>query len=374
MLIGEVARRSGVSARMLRHYDALGLVRPTGRTVGGYREYAADDVRRIFHVESLRSLGLSLKQIGRALEDPAFTPSALVGDLIQWTEDRLAREQELLERLRVIDASAPAGWQDVLRVVELMRELDSTSAARRQQAVLTRPEGLPVPAELLAGAVLAESDPHVAGALRWALARTGDDGVAALVAAARSEDVDIRRRAVLAIAGMAEVPGAIAVLTDRLEDPDALVRRRAALALGGQGVPAAVPTLVRMIVEGTNDVDAAEALGTLSQDPACATRITALLAEQLAAPTADSATRIRLLQALVEVEGTAPWRSCAKSPTTTTEQSPSWHRPWQEFWQSEPTTARATTRGRPGHVRQLYTSRESHVLVPSWIKVSLLRT
>ncbi|MGW4224311.1 HEAT repeat domain-containing protein [Streptomyces bauhiniae] len=306
MLIGEVARRSRVSARMLRHYDALGLVRPTGRTVGGYREYSADDVRRIFHVESLRSLGLSLKQIGRALQDPAFTPSALVGDLIQWTEDRLARERELLERLRVIDASAPAGWQDVLRVVELMRELDSTSAARRQQAVLTPPEGLPVPAELLAGAVLSESDPHVAGALRWALARTGDDGVAALAAAARSEDVDIRRRAVLAIAGMADVPGAIPVLTDRLEDPDALVRRQAALALGAHGVSAAVPTLVRMIVDGTNDVDAAEALGTLSQDPASATRITTLLADQLAASTADSATRIRLIQALVELEGTAP--------------------------------------------------------------------
>ncbi|MYZ06205.1 MerR family transcriptional regulator [Streptomyces sp. SID2999] len=306
MLIGEVARRSGVSARMLRHYDALGLVRPTGRTVGGYREYSADDVRRIFHVESLRSLGLSLKQIARALEDPAFTPSALVGDLIQWTEDRLARERELLERLRVIDASAPAGWQDVLRVVELMRELDSTSAARRQQAVLTRPEGMPAPAELLAGAVLSESDPHVAGALRWALARTGDDGVAALAAAARSEDVDTRRRAVLAIAGMADVPGAIPVLTDRLEDPDVLVRRQAALALGAHGVPAAVPTLVRMIVDGTNDVDAAEALGTLSQDPASATRITALLADQLAAPTADSATRIRLIQALVELEGPTP--------------------------------------------------------------------
>ncbi|MFD8257430.1 MerR family transcriptional regulator [Streptomyces griseoluteus] len=306
MLIGEVARRSGVSARMLRHYDALGLVRPTGRTVGGYREYSADDVRRIFHVESLRSLGLSLKQIGRALEDPAFTPSALVGDLIQWAEDRLARERELLERLRVIDASAPTGWQDVLRVVELMRELDSASAARRQQAVLTRPEGVPVPAELLAGAVLSESDPHVAGALRWALARTGDDGVTALAASACSEDVDIRRRAVLAIADMAEVPGAIPVLMDRLEDPDALVRRQAALALGGHGVQAAVPTLVRMVVEGTNDVDAAEALGTLSRDAASAPRITSLLADQLAAPSADSATRIRLIQALVELEGTAP--------------------------------------------------------------------
>ncbi|MBT2420319.1 MerR family transcriptional regulator [Streptomyces sp. ISL-22] len=305
MLIGDVARHSGVSARMLRHYDALGLVRPTGRTVGGYREYSAEDVRRIFHVESLRSLGLSLKQIGRALEDPAFTPSALVSDLIRWTEDRLEREQELLERLRAVDASAPTGWQDVLRIVELMQGLDSTSAARRQQAVLARPEGASVPAELLAGAVLAESDPHVAGALRWALARAGGDGVAALAAGVHSEDVDIRRRAVLAIAGMAEAPGATAVLADALGDPDTRVRGHAALALGRQGVAGAVPALVGMVVEGSNDVEAAEVLGTLSQHFGCAERIMTALVDELAAPTADSATRIRLTQALVELPGTS---------------------------------------------------------------------
>jgi DNA-binding transcriptional MerR regulator len=75
VLIGEVARRCGVSTRMLRHYDTLGLVRPTGRTVGGYREYSEADLRRIFHVEGLRTLGLSLRQIGRALADPGFAPS-----------------------------------------------------------------------------------------------------------------------------------------------------------------------------------------------------------------------------------------------------------------------------------------------------------
>ncbi|MBL1097874.1 MerR family transcriptional regulator [Streptomyces coffeae] len=304
MLIGDVARHSGVSTRMLRHYDALGLVRPTGRTVGGYREYSAEDVRRIFHVESLRSLGLSLKQVGRALEDPAFTPSTLVSDLIRWTEDRLEREQELLERLRAIDASAPTGWQDVLHIVELMQGLNSTSAARRQQAVLARPEGVSVPAELLAGAVLAESDPNVAGALRWALARSGGDGVATLAAGMHAEDVDIRRRAVLAIAEMSEAPGATAVLADAIGDPDATVRRHAALALGRHGVTAAVPTLVGMVVEGANDVDAAEVLGTLSQDPGCADRIMAALVDELAAPTADSAMRIRLTQALVELSGT----------------------------------------------------------------------
>ncbi|MFJ5029385.1 MerR family transcriptional regulator [Streptomyces sp. NPDC088560] len=304
MLIGEVARRSGVSPRMLRHYDALGLVRPTGRTVGGYREYSAEDVRRIFHVESLRSLGLSLQQIGRALRDPAFTPSALVGDLIRWTEDRIERERELLERLRAIDASAPADWQDVLRVVELMQGLDSPSAARRQQAVLARPEGGPVPAELLADAVLAESDPNVAGALRWALARSGGDGTATLAAGMHAEDAGIRRRAVLAIAEMPEAPGATEVLADALRDPDPTVRGHAALALGRHGAAEAVPTLVRMVVEGSHDVDAAEVLATLSREPGCGDRVMTALVDELAAPTADSATRIRLIQALVELPGT----------------------------------------------------------------------
>ena len=303
MLIGEVARRSGVSTRMLRHYDSLGLVRPTGRTVGGYREYSAEDIRRIFHVESLRSLGLSLRQIGRALEDPDFAPSALVGDLIRRTEDRLKREQELLERLRTVDGSTPFGWEGVLRIVELLHGLDSPSAARRQQAVLAPAEDVSVPTELLAGAVLAESDPNVAGALRWALARAGGDGVASVAPGVYSEDVEIRRRAVLAIA---ELSGdeATAVLADALGDADPTVRRHAALALGTHGATAAVPTLVGMVVEGTNDVEAAEVLGTLSRDPGCADRVMSALVDELAAPTANSAVRIRLTQALAEMPAT----------------------------------------------------------------------
>ncbi|WP_432138135.1 MULTISPECIES: MerR family transcriptional regulator [unclassified Streptomyces] len=303
MLIGEVARRSGVSPRMLRHYDALGLVRPTGRTVGGYREYSPEDVRRIFHVESLRSLGLSLKQIGRALQDPAFTPSALVGDLIRWTEDRLERERELLARLRAIDASTPTGWQDVLRVVELMQGLDSHSAARRQQAVLSPPEGVRVPAGLLAEAVLTETDPNVAGALRWALARSDGGGTAVLTAGMRSRDAGTRRRAVLALAELPETPATTAALTGALADGDTRVRGQAAVALGRRGVTAAVPALVAMVVEGDNDVEAADTLSTLSEDPACAARITSALVDELAAPRADSAPRIRLTQALVELPG-----------------------------------------------------------------------
>lgn len=303
MLIGEVARRSGVSARMLRHYDSLGLVRPTGRTVGGYREYAAQDIRRIFYVEGLRSLGLSLRQIARTLDDPGFTPSTLLGDLIRKTGERLDRQRELLDRLRMVDAAEPAGWQDIARVVDLLHGLGSRSASRRQQAALTPTGQASVPAELLARAVLAESDPNVAGALRWALVRAGGDGVAALASGITSDDVDVRRRAVLALAELPD-DAATAVLTDALGDTDATVRRHAALAAAARGVTGAVPALLGMVVEGSNDVEAAELLGTLARDATWADRIMSALVDELAARAADSAVRMRLTQALAEMPGT----------------------------------------------------------------------
>ncbi|WP_305783306.1 HEAT repeat domain-containing protein [Symbioplanes lichenis] len=294
MLIGEVARRSGVSTRMLRHYDALGLVRPTGRTVGGYREYTGEDISRIFHVESLRSLGLSLREVARALQDPAFAPATLVADLIRRTQDRLHREQELLDRLRTVDASAPGDWEEVLRIVALLHGLDSPDAARRQQAILT-PDA-DVPAELLAGAVLTETDPNVAGALRWALARAGT-GAAHLTDGLQSEDPGVRRRAVHALA---ELPGeaATAALTRALHDGDPGVRCSAALAAGARGEPQAVPVLVAMVAGGTNDIDAAETLGVLARthaDPV----LNALVAEL----SADPPVRIRVVQALAELPG-----------------------------------------------------------------------
>ncbi|MFI1992013.1 HEAT repeat domain-containing protein [Actinoplanes sp. NPDC020271] len=295
MLIGEVARRCGVSTRMLRHYDSLGLVRPTGRTVGGYRTYADDDLRRIFHVESLRSLGLSLRQVRRALQDPEFEPATLVADLIRRTEDRLRREQELLDRLRAVDASTPAGWPGVLRIVELLHGLNSPSAARRQQTALTPADTVPV--DVLAGAVLTEPDPNVAGALRWALARAGHAGITEIAPGLASEDPRVRRNAVLALAAITG-DESTAALTGMLGDASPSVRGPAALALGRRGVPAAVPALVAMIVAGTNDVEAAELLGALAGDPGQAGPILDALVAELAG---DTPVRIRVAQALAEL-------------------------------------------------------------------------
>ena len=303
MLIGDVARYTGVSVRMLRHYDAMGLVRPTGRTIGGYRDYSDDDVRTILQVKTLRSLGLMLKQIGRILEDPGRAPAALVDDLIRQTEERLDRERELLDRLRAIAASRPADWQEAVRIVKLVRGLGSASASRRQQAVLSWPADVAPPVDLLVRAVLSESDPNVAGALQWALARSDGDVVAELRTGAQSDDVDIRRRAILAIAAMPEAPGADVVLVRALGDSDVSARKHAALALGRLGEAAAVPVLVDMVADGVSDVEAAEALESLSRIPACARAVEASVAGKMKDVAADSAARERLAEVLTSCVG-----------------------------------------------------------------------
>ncbi|WP_395574620.1 MerR family transcriptional regulator [Streptomyces sp. BK79] len=305
MLIGEVARRSGVSARMLRHYESLGLIRPSSRTGSGYREYSGEDIRRIFHIESLRTLGLSLREIGRALDDPGFAPSALVDDLIRQTRERIAAETELLTRLRRIGAAEPADWEDVLQVVSVLHALASKSATARQRAALSSVDEVPVPVEALVEAVLSETDPHVAGALRWALARAGDGGTgtALLARGLASPVAAVRERAVRTLAAMPG-DGAGARLRDALAHPDPVVRGRAALALGTQGVAEAVPTLIDMIAEGRNDTDAADALGVLASDTATADRIAAGLVERLAHAATGPPARVRLTQALADIPGT----------------------------------------------------------------------
>lgn len=65
--IGEAAKASGVTAKMVRHYESIGLLPPARRTEAGYRLYGSDDVRMLQFIHRGRALGFSLDQIADLL-------------------------------------------------------------------------------------------------------------------------------------------------------------------------------------------------------------------------------------------------------------------------------------------------------------------
>ncbi len=303
MLIGEVSRHSGVSVRMLRHYDRLGLVRPATRTAGGYRDYSPDDIARLFRVVGLRALGVPLAGIKTLLDTPGTAePADMVDELIAQTRQRLSRETELLTLLTRIADAAPTDWEDVLNSVKLLHDLDSDSAALRQRAALTAHDGRLSP-EALAKAVLAEPDTNVAGTLVWALANSADPAAeAALATGLDSADPEIRRRAVSAITKLS-TDTSVELLRRALHDSDRAVADAASLALALRGDTAMLPRLIDMVVDGGHDVDAADAIRNLAHTSATADEIATELGRLLDSDHVDPQARSRLAQALVDLPG-----------------------------------------------------------------------
>lgn len=63
MQIGDASRLSGVSAKMIRHYESIDLVPKPARRDSNYRDYDADDVHRLGFVRRARDLGFSIEEI-----------------------------------------------------------------------------------------------------------------------------------------------------------------------------------------------------------------------------------------------------------------------------------------------------------------------
>ncbi len=97
--VGELAKRAGLTVRTLHHYEAIGLLTPSGRTEAGYRLYAAADVARLGQIVGLRQLGLSLDEIRQCLTRPDFSLTRVIALHRARVGEQIAQLQSLAHTL-----------------------------------------------------------------------------------------------------------------------------------------------------------------------------------------------------------------------------------------------------------------------------------
>lgn len=102
--VGQLAKLAGVSARTLRHYEAVGLISPA-RTESNYRIYCEGDAKRLAQILAMRACGLPLPTIRRLLEDPSVDVRAsLVAHLRSLRKQEKSLEEAVVRTERAIAA------------------------------------------------------------------------------------------------------------------------------------------------------------------------------------------------------------------------------------------------------------------------------
>lgn len=115
MNIGEAAKASGLSAKMIRHYEAIGLVPAADRQPSGYRDYSEDDMHRFRFVRRGRELGFSIEHIRTLLRlwsdhkrsDAQVRAIAL--EHVAEMEEKAARLAEMIAVLKGLAKSCEKG-------------------------------------------------------------------------------------------------------------------------------------------------------------------------------------------------------------------------------------------------------------------------
>ena len=133
--IGEFARHGRVSVRMLRHYDALGLLRPAYvDPATGYRSYAAGQLADLNRIVALKDLGFSLEQVGAMIADQ-IGPAELRGmlmmrraELESAVAESYTRLAQVESRLRGLESDLPAA-DVVIKELPAVRLVGLTATA-----------------------------------------------------------------------------------------------------------------------------------------------------------------------------------------------------------------------------------------------------
>lgn len=140
---GEFAKKAGVSARTLRHYDEIGLLKPSARSNSGYRLYEEQDLITLQRIMALRYLRYDLQEI-RSIMHMEGKQDML--ESLQKQKEEFLREQEhlqwILRSIERLEKQESFAWEDMTELIQLMNADEKVQQGLIQQNLREMPEGL----------------------------------------------------------------------------------------------------------------------------------------------------------------------------------------------------------------------------------------
>lgn len=137
MNIGRAAHASGVSAKMIRYYEQIGLVRPADRTDSNYRSFGHREINELRFIKRARNLGFSVEEIGDLLslwrngERPSREVKAIADSHVADLQARIGEMQAMVDTLRELSTACAGDHRpDCPILADLARADTPVQAAR----------------------------------------------------------------------------------------------------------------------------------------------------------------------------------------------------------------------------------------------------
>ena len=145
MNIGQAADLSGISAKMIRYYESVGLVPRAGRTNGGYRDYNQTDIQRLQFIRHALDLGFSTDRVRELLKlwsdrkRSRADVKALALDHIAELETRAAELQQIIKTLRHLADACDGSNRPDCPIIDKLESGHGPASARSRSRSSRRP-------------------------------------------------------------------------------------------------------------------------------------------------------------------------------------------------------------------------------------------
>lgn len=144
--VGELAKQTGLTVRMLHHYDKIGLFSPTQSSEKGHRIYTETDIAKLQQIMSLKQLGFALDEIKDMMEHPNLNPVKIIKVQLESIKEHIRIQEQLCSRLEriyeLLNSQQKVKAEQFINLIEVINMSKDNYFTQEQQEKMFKQLGL----------------------------------------------------------------------------------------------------------------------------------------------------------------------------------------------------------------------------------------